>query len=769
MPSEQAEQVAWTFLVYLAGNNNLTQEMAWGLQELKKTADRLNTAEQKSKDGKPAAKKAEEQINVVAHFDPRGSRGRRYDFHPPAKNNKGLPGGAQGDGDLEEFEAMVFTPAVVRACTRKFVHRLAGPAGASPGPSSQLTAFLGEQIGRLPRAKQFFLVLSGHGSGAVGDFLTDLDPNTSLSIPELARILGEGRQAYAETHPEDEGLGRIGILGMDSCLMSNAEVCFEVRKHAEFLVASEGFVENTGWPYHRVLEALIDPDVTRPSRKARPVALRVADHYSSFYRDQEIAGVSTDIAVCDLAAFREEGRESLLSRLRAFSKECIPRLEGVYVHQALATAFGRPGRAVGPNSEPARGQRALERLSRDIARNLRLGPQDRDELVDNLVEGSTRAREDLAKSPWRGPLAVSQLEALRQLLDSMVGRYDLQEEPTLADRLDAVAPSLPTELVEPSSYANVLAVARVLREFDPGVQQALRLIQEEDAQRNPMAKTARSRLLKLHHVRWWLDLYELCAGVKQEGKPKARDFRLRDALVAARFQAQSFKAGIYVDLVDLCQSLEVRVPGDRVRSLCRGVQRAVEGTSGRKGAVVRAHYTGPAFQHAHGLSAYFPFGAEDYTSEYENLEFAERTAWGRFLRAYLRVTRRDRRDESRHWASADDPILRFGDLEVDPLEEDGIEARIVGVAAPLTDDDRCRADEIQAGTKKRLRAGGEGKIRAGGEGKIRAGGEGKIRAGGEGKIRAGGEGKIRAGGEGKIKGEGILTVWGNPPDGFFRQ
>jgi hypothetical protein len=49
----------------------------------------------------------------------------------------------------------------------------------------------------------------------------------------------------------------------------------------------------------------------------------------------------------------------------------------------------------------------------------------------------------------------------------------------------------------------------VLREFDPGVQQALRLIEGQDAQRNPMAKTARARLRKLHHVRWWLDLYEL--------------------------------------------------------------------------------------------------------------------------------------------------------------------------------------------------------------------------------------------------------------------
>jgi hypothetical protein len=404
----------------------------------------------------------------------------------------------------------------------------------------------------------------------------------------------------------------------------------------------------------------------------------------------------------------------------------------------------------------------VEKLSSKIARDLTLGSQDRDRLEDKLVNGSTRAREELANFPWRDPLAPSQLEALRQLLDSIEGRYDLKEERTLADRLVEWAPRLLAELAEPSSYANVLAAVRVLREFDPGVEEALRLIQAQDAQRKPVAKRARARLLKLHHVQWRLDLYELSERVSEKGKPTLPDLHLRDALVLARFAAQSFKAGLYVDLLDLCGNLAARVPDlDPVRGLCLNVQKAIEGTRGRKGAIVKSYYTGPAFQHAHGLSVYFPFGAEDYTPEYENLELAERTGWGRFLRAYLRVTRRDRRDESRHWAEVGDQIRRFGDLEADPLEEDGIEARIAGATALLAKDDGFRADEVQAGTSKRLRAGGEGKIRAGGEGKIRAGGEGKI--------RAGGEGKIRAGGEGKIKGEGILTVWGNPPDGFFRQ
>ena len=181
MPTDgtQQPQSAWTVLVYLAGDNNLTQEMSWGLQELKKAAGELN----------PAGRPAVDRINVVAHFDPRGARGRRYDFVPPGA--AGVP--HQEDGNLDRYETVVYTDAMLARA----------PASADqPAPeglshrSSQLEKFVSEQVRRLPPAKQYFLVLSGHGSGAVGDFLIDSDPATSLSIPELARILDLGRQAY---------------------------------------------------------------------------------------------------------------------------------------------------------------------------------------------------------------------------------------------------------------------------------------------------------------------------------------------------------------------------------------------------------------------------------------------------------------------------------------------------------------------------------------------------------------------------------------------
>jgi hypothetical protein len=78
--------------------------------------------------------------------------------------------------------------------------------------------------------------------------------------------------------------------------MSTVEVGYEVRKSVSCLVASEGPVLNTGWPYRQVLASVAENGAGSPEEIARAVA----SSYLRFYRDYEIVGVSTDIAVTDL-------------------------------------------------------------------------------------------------------------------------------------------------------------------------------------------------------------------------------------------------------------------------------------------------------------------------------------------------------------------------------------------------------------------------------------------------------------------------------------
>jgi hypothetical protein len=332
--SNNSKQKPWTLLVYLAGDNNLTGEMVWSLQEMKKASS------------KEAIHNA---LNLVALLDPPGENPWRYeivvdDRHP---NN-------EGDGDLtaltaKEFEydedaiLEILREQVAAECVAALnldqakgselakalenyppvaadsaatilkadrdaaalanVARLLAPqlgarlrfVSRDDTVSALVNQFLLEQVDGLPPTHQYAIILSGHGSGAVGDFLTDNDPKSAVSIPKLGRILGRVQSRLPE------GVQKIQILGMDSCLMSTIEVAYEVQGSVQYLVASEGSVLNAGWPYHRVLEAFAASAAGVGNQPvARDTAQDVADNYIRFYRDYEVAGVSTDIAVCAL-------------------------------------------------------------------------------------------------------------------------------------------------------------------------------------------------------------------------------------------------------------------------------------------------------------------------------------------------------------------------------------------------------------------------------------------------------------------------------------
>ena len=75
-----------------------------------------------------AAHGAKDPINVVAHFDPRGTRSRRYDFIPTS-NKAGPHPPATEDGNLDHYEAMVYTPTVIEPFAKEIGIDPTDPAG----------------------------------------------------------------------------------------------------------------------------------------------------------------------------------------------------------------------------------------------------------------------------------------------------------------------------------------------------------------------------------------------------------------------------------------------------------------------------------------------------------------------------------------------------------------------------------------------------------------------------------------------------------------
>jgi hypothetical protein len=115
------------------------------------------------------------------------------------------------------------------------------PLNKNTGDPMTLLEFIFWGINNFP-ATHYMVVLAGHGSGAIDDFLLkDENARDSLTLHEL-------RDVFELVKKKLRGK-KLDILGMDSCLMSMAEVYYQLVGSVDYLVGAEGFEPSGGWPY----------------------------------------------------------------------------------------------------------------------------------------------------------------------------------------------------------------------------------------------------------------------------------------------------------------------------------------------------------------------------------------------------------------------------------------------------------------------------------------------------------------------------------------
>lgn len=281
----------WTVMIYLAGDNNLSSEMIWSIKEMKR----------------------------VKKIGPRGLVTVLVLFDPPPN----LPAQAyvitHGDDDNKLIKEAKLA-AIVNKGKKGDVKTLALDPDESftvepinTGDPGTLFQFISYGLDRY-EAERYMVVLSGHGSGADEDFLLkDDSARDSLTIRELKDVFTAVKQKLSDEQP-----GRvIDILGLDSCLMSMAEVYYELANiekpnsdepgasepdttglgnAVDFVVGAEGFELSAGWPYERVLSAL----ARNPGMNAETYAKKIVETYILYYSDYALSGQSVDLAACDL-------------------------------------------------------------------------------------------------------------------------------------------------------------------------------------------------------------------------------------------------------------------------------------------------------------------------------------------------------------------------------------------------------------------------------------------------------------------------------------
>ncbi len=261
----------WNVMVYMAGEKSLSEECIFSIKELYRVGTAPN-------------------VNVVVQFhsDVIDAIPRRYKIkkQPPAKIiSGGLSLLGDEDGELNN-------PENVEAVTTLKSTVIAEPSGRKATPKqlrasnpAVLKDFLLTHIEQDSTARQL-VILSGHASGAVGDFLGGQD----MSLDKLREVFD------AVTEQPNGTTRKIDIVMMDSCLMSMAEVAYELRDYVELLIGAEGFELSTGWPYHRILDTLN----TQGADDSPTLARSLVSQYVRYYSDYDVAGVSVDQAVCNL-------------------------------------------------------------------------------------------------------------------------------------------------------------------------------------------------------------------------------------------------------------------------------------------------------------------------------------------------------------------------------------------------------------------------------------------------------------------------------------
>jgi len=280
MPKARVQPKHWTFMVYMAGDNNLDPDGVRDLKEMKKVG-------------------STNDVNVIAQFDrATGHAAKRYYLRKGGK---------------------VTADAV------------ASLGKVNTGDPKNLMDFIKWGVKNYP-ADRYALVLWNHGQGwddtdiyaderhrrlrrlaagrirhalfhtpvrrtlkrAIGDsearaILLDDDAKDFLDNIEMKKVLTNTKKLLKR---------KLDILGMDACLMSMAEVGYQIHESAAFTVGSEQTEPLEGWPYDTILAEL----AKNPAMATHDVSTLIVKKYIDSYPHDAVTQSACDLSKADVLA-----------------------------------------------------------------------------------------------------------------------------------------------------------------------------------------------------------------------------------------------------------------------------------------------------------------------------------------------------------------------------------------------------------------------------------------------------------------------------------
>jgi len=308
-----ATQKKWTIMVYLAGDNNLDANGVIDLKEMKKVGSTSD-------------------MNVIAQFDRAGAG--------LPTNRYFLQKGSSLDADAVESlgETNTGKPEFLLEFIQWGIEKYQAEHYMlilwNHGQGWDDTdIFAGKRVRgnrflRTSRIRHAFFkttVVNAAKMSAVGSkisraILIDDDAKDFLDSVEMKRVLQDAKILLKR---------RIDILGMDACLMSMAEVGYQMRNSVHFTIGSEETEPLDGWPYDTILGHLSG----NPGISPRDLSKIIVKKYIESYKGK---GDAVTLSACDLMT-----SDKFANAMKAFSDVLTKGLSDNKTQTLIANARNR--------------------------------------------------------------------------------------------------------------------------------------------------------------------------------------------------------------------------------------------------------------------------------------------------------------------------------------------------------------------------------------------------------------------------------------------
>ena len=265
----------WTFMAYLAGDNNLDGNGVTDLGEMKKVG-------------------SNDEINLIAQFDRAGAKQETKRFclrkgttlAKDAVMKLGETDSGNPDALIDFVKWGVKTYPADRYALILWNHG-GGWDDVDVYADDRLRSIQRLARGRIRHAffpSSVHSVLTSPTNGPkLRAILYDDNAKDFLDNMEMKKVLAAVKKTIGR---------KLDLLGMDACLMSMVEVALQVHSSVRYAVGSEQTEPLDGWPYDTILSEL----AKKPSIAPKDLSAVIVDKYLASYPANE--GVTQ--AACDL-------------------------------------------------------------------------------------------------------------------------------------------------------------------------------------------------------------------------------------------------------------------------------------------------------------------------------------------------------------------------------------------------------------------------------------------------------------------------------------